>query len=437
MHARFVQFGLVLLAFLSAAVPFGNIRAQTPDRRAPLEVRLVSSAVPFPRGLVLKDGDLYVVARGRVRDSGGVDVRLDDRAGTLWVVDPTVSEPLHANGEAVARNGRLFAEPTDPPFKLLDRSLQHATDDERTDRPYCGLRWHERSGSFFICAFSGIDLAASDPAAAEAGAFRKNYTDAVLRFDTRTGRWSEIERHDPAAGANYPHQGPLPDDHPPLSGWAKGPDNLVVIGDTLVVAAKDNSRLIAYDLRQLISDPDAAPPAGKLVLGEEVFINGQPRQVLGHSALAYCDGWLYVAFRTTSEVIRLPVVKEVAGAFAVDPRKAELLALFDPWIPESGRPSANLTDIALGPDGDVFVVSAHPARIFRFAPDAHHVHDFRSGRGQPWIDLAAATDNPQMKSENLLVADDGSVFVTSGDAYGREPGLGGAIYVIRETRGWP
>lgn len=432
---RFNRFPCLLWAALLlsrvAAISYPSLGAPLEVAAATPEVRRVSTAVPFPRGLVLREDGLYVLARGRVRDSGGVNVAIDDRAGTLWKVDPAVSEAIDEQTQAVARNGHVIAEPMSPPFNLLDRSLDFASEDDLTDRPYCGLRWHEGTQSFYICAFSGIDLSAADPAAAESGSFKKNFADGVLRYDTRTGKWSEIERHDPAAGAAYPHEGErLP------QGWVKGPDNLLPVGDTMLVVAKDNSRLIAYDLRPLKDDPAAGPPRGREVLGETVWIDGKPRTVLGHSGLAYRDGWLYLSFRTTSEIIRVPVTNHQAGELAVDPKRAELLALFDPFDPAGGKQSANLTDIDIGPDGDVYVVSAYPARIFRFTPDPGNVHDSRTGSdvpSRPWVNLAEVTGNPTMKSENVIVAPDGRVFVTSGDAYGHEEGLGGAIWVIEPS----
>ena len=207
---------------------------------------------------------------------------------------------------------------------------------------------------------------------------------------------------------------------------------MLVVGDTLVVCAKDNSKLIAYDLTPLIADPDAKPAAGREILGDHVTVNGTDRNVLGQSGLAYKDGWLYVAFRTTSEVIRVPVTNDKPGQFAVDKDRAQYLAQFDPFVRASGKPSANLTDIDVGPDGDVYVISAHPARIYRFTPDANRTFNFQTdGTGDgPWVDLEKLTANPKMKSENLLVADDGRVFVSSGDAYGHAAGLGGAVYVV-------
>lgn len=388
-----------------------------------VELERLTSVIPFPRGLALADPDgdgtesLYVLSRGRVRSSGGVSGDINDQAGTLWEVDPTTGETTR------------FAVPTDPPFKLFDRSASPPSSDHRTDRPYCGLRWHEPTQSFYLCAFSGIDLAQDDPAKAEYGSFSKNYTDAVLRYDTRTDEWSEVDRHDPAYGANYPGQDGR--------GFLKGPDNLTAVGDTLVVAAKDNSRLVAFDVAPLENNPNADLPTPRIVLGDTVKLanrGGEEHTILGHSGLAYRDGWLYVAFRTTGEVIRVPVV-DAEGQLSLDADHAELLAEFQPWEPAEKK-SANITDIDVGPDGDVYVVSAMPARLYRFTPDPANIRDyvsgFETGEGA-WADLAEMTDNPRMKSENVIVADDGTVYVTSGDAYGNAQGegLGGTVWKVK------
>ena len=376
------------------------------------ELTRLTSAIPFPRGLALADPDgdgapsLYVLSRGRVRGSGGVDPKLDDRAGTIWEVDP-------ATGEAV-----VFADPTEPPFRLLDRSLANPTDDEATDRPYCSLRWDEATRSFYLCAFSGIDLADN----AEAGGFRKNYTDAVLRYDVDEEAWSEVDRHDPADGATYPGSDGR--------GWTKGPDNCLVISGQVLVAAKDNNRVVLYD------------PTGQrepqVLLGESVRLanrDGEERNVLGHSALGYRDGWLYVGFRTSGEIIRVPLALETPesgdAVLHVSPERAELLAELEPFDRETGR-SANVTDLDIGPEGDVYVVSAKPAKIFRFTPDPSNVRDYVDGSGA-WLDLSAMTNNDRMKSENVLAAKDGAVYVTSGDAYGNDQaeGLGGTVWVYR------
>lgn len=385
-------------------------------------VRRVSTAVPFPRGLQIVDGQLYVLARGRVRESGGVDGAVDDKAGTLYVVDPSVSEPIgsYEVSEAVRNNGRVFAAPTEPPFKLFDRSKVPATADRETDRPYCGLRYDPATRSFFLCAFSGIDKPSGS-----GSNFSKNLSDAVFRYDTRSRKWYVVERHDIEKGGIYPHHDVT--SRPPPHGWLNGPDNCLVVGRWLYCVAKDNSLLTRYDLSEIAKDPDAPPPPSHWVLDEKITVKGHGLQRhLGHSMLAERDGWLYIGYRTSSTILRIPLDRE---GLPVQPIVGELIAQFDPWDPKTHR-SANLTDMVFGPDGELYLVSAQPARVYRFRPDPNQVFDGRSGQAQAWADLASLTGNPKMKSENLLVDDAGQVYVTSGDAYAFQAGAGGTVYRI-------
>ncbi len=389
------------------------------------ELERVSTAVPFPRGLAVVDGRLHVLCRGRVRSAGGVSAAVDDQAGTIYALDLAVSEPAEGPvSAAVAGNGQIVARPTDPPFVLWNRAAQPPESDRRTDRPYCTLRYHEPTKSFYICAFSGVDkmLRPDDRVA-----FSKNLTDAVLRYDLRTGRWSEVERHDLEAGGSYPHHDP--EYFPPPHGWPNGPDNCLPLGRWLYVAAKDNSRLIRYDLRELEHSPQAPPPPSEVVLGEEiVIVGGESVRYRGHSALACHDGWLYVGYRTSSVIVRIAL----EGDFRFkEPMVAELVARFDPFDPRTGR-SAELTDLTFDEQGRLYVVSAQPVRIYRFTPDPKRIFDARDGREPAWADLALRTGNPRMKSENILYHDRW-LYVTSGDGYAgtAEPGAAvGTVYRI-------
>lgn len=387
------------------------------------QVRRVTTAVPFPRGLQMVDGRLYVLARGRVREAGGADGRIDDRAGTIFAVDPEVAEPIVVAepSPSVRDNGAVFAEPTAPPFRLFDRSADPPTRDRETDRPYCSLRYDPLTKNFFVCAFSGIDK----PADRDGNYFSKNVADAVHRFDTRTRTWHVVERHHLEAGGNYPHHDPAA--RPPPHGRLNGPDNCLVVGRWLYVVAKDNSLLARYDLAEITRNPAAPPPPSEWVMDENIDIAGLgPRQYHGHSMLAARDGWLYIGYRTSSVIVRVPL--DADGALK-RPIRGELVAVFDPYDPATRR-SANLTDMVFGPDGDLYVISAQPSRVYRFRPDPRRVFDGRAGRSPPWADLSAITGNPKMKSENLLVDPRGRVFVTSGDAYAYQNGGGGTVYRI-------
>jgi hypothetical protein len=382
------------------------------------DLQRVTTAAPFPRGLVMLDDQLYVLCRGRVRGAGGVSAEVEDQAGTIYVVDPDIGEPVtrDAVGKAVRTNGRVFARPTDPPFKLWNRDARPPESDRRTDRPYCTLRYHDPTDSFYLCAFSGIDK----PRQPGQASFSKNLTDAILRYDRRTQSWHEVERHDIAAGGSYPHHDVR--FNAPPHGWLNGPDNCLPVQNWLYAVAKDNSRLVRYDLTPLIDDPNAGHPPSTLVLDKHVTIRGHGQQTYyGHSALAVHDGWLYIACRTSSVIFRVPLDND--GRVRT-PVVGEFVARFEPFDPETLK-SANLTDMDFDAAGRLYVVSAKPSRVYRFTPDPDNVFDGRTAA--PWADLAALTNNPNMKSENLLVAGD-RLFITSGDGYAYQAGALGTVY---------
>ena len=420
---RKVPFLLVVIALAWTTVP-ATFADPAPTPRI---VERVTTKAPFPRGLVMLEGDLYVLCRGRVRGAGGVTAEIDDQAGTLYVVDPNVTQDITDDPdaevrEAVRNNGTVFARPSDPPFKLWDRASTPPEADRRTDRPYCGLRYHEPTKSFYICAFSGVDM----PRQPGERSFSKNLTDALLRYDTRTKRWYELERHDPKAGGTYPHHDP--ERNPPPHGWLNGPDNLLILGNTLYAVAKDNSRLVKYDLTPLIDDPEAGPAESEVVLHYRTWMKGddRPTRLYGHSALAYRDGYLYVGTRTSSVIFRIALDDNFQP---VDPIVAEVVARFDPFDPDTGR-SADVTDIAFDEQARLYVISAKPSRVYRFTPDPADVYDARNGREKPWADMASLTDNPRMKSENLLYHA-GWLYVTSGDGYGYQEGADGTVYRVK------
>ncbi|MFG0329150.1 MAG: hypothetical protein ACF8PN_04555 [Phycisphaerales bacterium] len=405
---------VLLLILLAAASP-------PPAARV---VERVTTIAPYPRGLAMVDGELFVLCRGRVRGVGGVSAAIDDQAGTIYAVDPDGAEPLRpgaAVGEAIRANGRIVARPTAPPFRLWNRASDPPERDRETDRPYCTLRYHEATRSFYLCAFSGVDKRRTpdDPVA-----FSKNLSDALFRYDLRTAKWYEIERHDIEAGGNYPHHDP--DHAPPPHGWLNGPDNCLPVGDGLYAVSKDNTRLVRYDLAPLIDDPDAGYPDSEVILTDRIHLRGVgERSFHGMSALANNDGWLYIGYRTSSVIVRVPLDDD---GRVKRPITGELVARFDPYDPTTGR-SANLTDMAFDERGRLYVISAQPARVYRFTPDPKRVFDARDDRVEPWADMAALTGNPTMKSENLLVHGDW-LYITSGDGYAYQAGADGTVYRV-------
>ncbi|MCO5166349.1 MAG: hypothetical protein M9894_08295 [Planctomycetes bacterium] len=413
---------VALLLLVALAAP-----AAADDGRLRLE--RVTTAVPWPRGLAfLDDGRLVVLARGRHRRAGGPDPRIADRAGSLFLVDPEVAEPARGPaGDAVAKNARLLAAPTAPPFRLWDPATPPG-DDALMDRPYCTLAWDPASRNLFVCAFSGVDGAD--------GAFRKNATDALFRHDLRTGRWAVVEQHRPdvvplaalgpdVSSEHYPHHDPARS--PPPHGWLNGPDGCAVAGEFLYAVAKDNSVLAQYDLAALRRDPDAPPPPSRVVLGDEVVLrDGSRLRVEGHSALAVGEGWLYVGFRTTSQVIRLPL--DGRGDL-VRPVVGELIARFAPWDPAARR-SDDLMDLALAPDGALFVATARTGRVWRVVPDP--ARPFEARGAAPWLDLRALTGDPAARVGNIAFDARGRLYVCSG-SYAGGDGTAGVVYRVTEV----
>jgi hypothetical protein len=78
---------------------------------AEVQVETVTTHIPCPRGIVVEGEMMTVLSRGRVRRAGGVSADVNDLAGTLWTID--------------LKTGKVetLAEPTDPPFRLWDRSI--------------------------------------------------------------------------------------------------------------------------------------------------------------------------------------------------------------------------------------------------------------------------------------------------------------------------
>jgi hypothetical protein len=425
---------VTLACTLSLLTPHGDIVG---SQAAEVRLERITTAVPWPRGLVFVDGELVVLARGRHRRAGGPDPSIEDLGGSLLRVDPSISEPVVKGspaGPEVAGNAELLAAPTDPPFKLWDRSKVPASLDTRMDRPYCTLAWDPTSRNFIICGFSGADM--------PDGTFRKNASDSVLRFDTRTGRWSIIDVHDErlvddtelgpwVPDDTYPQNDPRRD--PPPHGWTNGPDGAAVVGRWLYVAAKDNSLLVRYDLGPIADDPEAGPPPAEPVFGDHVDLatpDGVQRTwVCGHSAVAASGGFLYVGFRTTSQVVRFPLEED--GTLR-QPLVGELIALFDPYDEEIGR-SHDLMDIAFNGEGELFVSTARAGSVWRVGvPDPAAVFDGREGTAhEPYVDLRELTENAKARTGNITFDEQGRLYVCSGN-YDAESPVAGVVYRVVE-----
>ncbi len=396
----------------------------------------VSSGVPWPRGLVFAGDDLVVLARGRHRRAGGCDPDIQDHAGSLFRVDPSIAEPVIHGQPASARvstNGTVFVRPTSPPFQIWDRGVL-PIDDSMMNRPFCTLVYDEVSRNYFICGYSGVDLPASR--------FRKNATDIICRFDQRTGVWSMVESHNPdlvseselsrvVPNHTYPHHDPATHEAP--HGWLNGPNGAEVVGDYLYAVGKDNHTLAQYDLREIRHNPEAGCPPSRLVLGREVMVrHGDEivaREVMGHSALAASGGYLYLGSRTSSDVIRFPL--DDRGDI-VTPVVGEVVAQFARWDDHWGD-SSNLVDIGFNGKGELFVSCATEGRIWKVGvPNPSRVFDGDDRQKKPslqipYVDLQELTDNPKARTGNIAFDSQDRLYICSGN-YDADAVIAGVIY---------
>jgi hypothetical protein len=422
------------------AVPDFTVFAEaSPSARAQSAVGLerVTTAVPWPRGMVVVDGEMIVLARGRHRNAGGIDPDIPDDSGTLFAVDLDVFEPVHRGeeaGEEVRRNARRFVLPDPDAFHLYDPDAGEPITQTLLDRPYCTLAWDPVSRNFFICGYSGIDLPKRK--------FRKNATDSILRYDMRTSKWLIVEQHDPSVVPEselgyvvpnhyYPHHEP---ENPVVPhGWLNGPDGACVAGEYLYAVGKDNHRIASYDLAEIRRDPGAPPPDSRVVLESTTALrlDGEVRTVelMGHSALAVNDGYLYVGYRTSSVVVRFPL--EADGSL-VEPLVAELVAVFEPWDAERKR-SGNLIDIKFNSRGELFVACAKEGRIWNVGvPDPEAVFHGNDQAdppcpNEPYADLRVLTGNPKANVGNIAFDDQDRLYICSGN-YDSGTRLAGVIY---------
>lgn len=420
MRLHFIRFsGWCLLGTIT---PILGTPSDSPAAPPTPRIERITTGVPYPRGLALVDDTLYVLARGRSREVGGASAEVNDHAGTIYAVNPRISENWSPGpaSERIRNNASVIATPSSPPFRLWcpeDSSYQ-------TDRPYCALRYHAGTRSFYLCAFSGIDMASESKQS-----FVKHHADAILRYDLRTSSWHELDRHDPEAGWKYPS--PAANADQGLHGWMKGPDNCLPLGNFLYAVAKDNSLLVRYPLRELTKNPGTRAPAGEVLMTEDTpMTDGSTRRLLGQSALAYHEGYLYIGYRTSSAIIRIAVKSD---GTPYRPIRADFIAQFEPFDPET-RKSANITDIAFDTRGRLHVLTAQPARVWRFQPSPAKPYQQDDPSNTPWIDMAQLTQNPKMKSENILLDAKDRLYITAADAYNPDDKTHGSVYRVTQAK---
>jgi hypothetical protein len=423
-----------------ALVPQHEVRTDCPW---PVNLERITTAVPWGRGMAIVDDELIILSRGRHRGEGGVDPAIDDHAGTLWRVDRSISEPVIPGqwaGDAVRRNAAVFAQPTSPPFYLYDRTTS-PEDDILMARPYCALAYDAASRNLFICAYSGAELPS----------FRKHATDAVYRYDLRDSAWHVVEQHDPnvvpraalgtvISNAYYPHHDP--EKNPPPHGWLNGADGCTAAGNFLYVPAKDNHLVVQYDLASIRTDPHAGPPPSRPVLDSSMIISypGGEREmdVLGPSGVAVHGDFLYIAYRTSSIVVRVrlddagDIVREADGRV-----KGQLIAVFEPWNAQTKR-SGNLYDIDMDADGDLYVSMGREGRIWRITPDPAQPfygndQTDRPTTTPPFLDMTHLVGRTSGSNNIFVDRDGGYLYISNRNNDTGEGKIHGTIYRVKIT----
>ncbi|MHC5071575.1 MAG: hypothetical protein ACYTGO_13920 [Planctomycetota bacterium] len=413
--------------------------AATATTSPQIRLERVTAGVPWPRGLAWVDGKLVVLARGRHRRAGGVDPSIPDRCGALMVVDPDIAEPVVPGtvaSDRVRQNAQVLAQPFGPPFFLYDSKLPPIAD-THMDRPYCTLIFDDVSRNLFICGYSGVDLPGAK--------FRKNATDSIHRYDMRTKRWYAVEIHDAAIVAtdklsyvvpneHYPHHDPTA--NPAPHGWLNGPDGGCVAGKYLYCVGKDNHSVARYDLTAVRRDPAAEPPPSQLVMGARARVRypqgERELEVLGASAAAVHDGYMYLGYRTSSVVLRFRIHDDGS---VVQPAVGELIAVFEPWDRERKR-SANLIDIAFNTRGELFVSCAKEGRIWKVGkpdPERPFYGNDKAARpttAPPYVDLRKFTGRKTGCGNILFDARD-RLYICVGN-YDSGTKLAGAVYRVVE-----
>ena len=156
--------------------------------------------------------------------------------------------------------------------------------------------------------------------------------------------------------------------------------------------------------------------------------------LLGHSAVAANDEWLYLGTRTNSVVVRFPID---ARGNLVQPVVGELIAEFEPWTAESKR-SADIWDMALDPAGNLYVSCARAGRVWKVVPDPLVPFDGNDHRkepktpNKPYLDGPALTGAKNARISNLAFDSEGRMIFCATFTESHTDRAGGVFRVIEE-----
>lgn len=395
----------------------------------------ISSAVPWPRGIAWYDGKLIALARGAHRNQGGPQAI--DQAGTLFEVSTEIAESVSTSDTDVSNevlaNAKVFARPSDPPFKLWQPSTQPPHLDRRTDRPYATLHWDAATTSFYICAFAGVDLP-RDETRKDLWPFWPNASCGVHRFDVSladprrmtNGEWIGVEAHrfdnvpeyvnrrfekssSQIPSSYYPHHEVI--NNPPPHGLLNGPDGLFAVGKYLYCVGLDNNVLAQYD----ISTKKEFPPS-RIV----------PVPFVGSSAIAAFDSHIYLADRQAdggAKIIRYSIdpssgqILDDNGHDFLDrsqPITEETIARMD-YIPSGSKRPAHIIDIDFDSTGALYVSMATGSGKIWYIPDPSPDDVFIASEYWPYLDLQELSPNPRAKCADICFDDDDNLYICSGN----------------------
>ncbi len=381
----------------------------------------ISTGTPWPRGICNFNGQIIVLGRGVHRNQGGPNQNNNDfGAGNLFEIDPTIAElvvPGQLASDEIKANFKIFATPISAIFDLWSSKGFHPF--TQTDRPYATLIFDQKSQNFYICGYSGIDLL-------ELPNFSKNAVDSVLRYDIRTKKWYQVEKHidtgeggqgDTLDTSNYPHKH-KPTDSPPPHGWLAGPECLCTYNDKLYVGTLDNNIVVAYDLTEIIRDPNSNAPLGKKVLDENSQISGRSAKTKGPSALAVRNGYLYVGYRTSSVITKFKLNSQGI------PTTGELIADFS-----AVSDKVDIIDMVFDKSGNLYVSTASLGGIWKIANNLS-IPFIPTTPIPNAIDLRKLTGNTKTKCSNIMIDDSNQLYICSNnhDSDISSPSIVGVVY---------
>jgi hypothetical protein len=315
-------------------------------------------------------------------------------------------------------------------FSLWDR--EQGFDDVKTDRPYAALAFDAASDSFFVACFGGIDLTES---AAKSDSdrkflFRKNPSDAIVRYHRPSNTWHAFDRHQFNAAEIAPERTnsvpnkfyPLDQKTPPC-GFLNGPNGLLIDGKYLYAVAKDNHLLVRYDLTAIRANPSQTTTPLPEILGQGP--NGEAGEEAnkydGPCALAISGNKMFIAFRSNGRIYRFDLDTE--GQLIRNTWK--LVAYFPVTTQTKGT---NLIDMKLDNNGQLFAAVADgladkQGAVWKIPSDA--------------IDFKPTSENAYARFPNSTISAiafdaENQLYVCSNAKEGQSK-LGGTIYRVRSS----